>query len=219
MEKSRALELLRPIVQSAQAPVLREYQPKAAQALMDNRTHGRMPLMVARLAVASCDELARATWESMRRALDDTRLDWTEDTHQELQAAMEDVYTEAVNALHDPFDRMVARHADGVAAAKQSLADAANLHLRGAKAQLEIYVTARRRAEIVQVLAHLEERLLQQDQAEVLAFVREARQRAEAAHTNDGQLKESLAVLSQSLPAIVAANDLGQRLLEVARWI
>lgn len=219
MEKSRVLDLLRPIVQSAQAPVLQEHGQQTAQAAAEYRGNGRMPIIAARGAVKSADDLARVTWNSMREALDSTRLEWTEGTHQELQEVLADLFRAATQALHDPFDRMGERYAGGVAAAKHSLDEASELHLAAAKARLELYVTARRRAEIVQVLTELEERLQQQAQAELLAAVRDARQQAQASHTNDGQLRETLTVLSQGLPTMLAAHDLGRRLLDVANWI
>lgn len=219
MDKSRVLELLRPVVQSAQAPILRQYVPEAARVAAEGRGHGRMPLGVMRLAVDAAEELARVTWDSMREALDQTRLDWTETTHQELQAALEGLYASAKQALHQPFDRMGPAHASGVVAARDGLDKSAELHLRGSKALLELYVERRRREELVDVLTQLEGRLAAQENADLLGMVRTARQHAQASQTNDGQLKESLAVLSQALPAIVAANDLGQRLVEVGRWI
>lgn len=220
MEKAEVLSRLRPIARSAQAPVLSEFGDQARDIAQKMRGNSRAAFVMERAASKAAEPLVRVTWQSMQAALDQTRLEWAPATQRDLEVVLSEVVREGAAPLRNALDVYKDKDPNPGRSASEALSSSIDLHLEGAKSFLAFYVDGRRRLEVLSVLCDLEVRLFEEDPSGgLLARARIARQQTQNANTNDDELKQTLEVLAQGLPAVVAAHDIGIRLAEVITWL
>ncbi len=220
MDKQEVLSRLRPIARSAQAPVLSDFADEAREVAQKMRGNNRAAIVMQRAASKATEHLVRVTWRSQEAALDSTRLEWSPATQRDLESVLVELVQQGAAPLHAQLDAYKSKDPGSWEQASRDLADAIQLHLEAAKSHLAFYVDRRRRQEVLSVLSEIEERLFEGDPTgDVLTRVRLARQQTQTTNTNDDQLKESLEVLAQALPAIAAANDVGLRLADLITWM
>lgn len=223
MNNTAAVALLRPIVWSAQLPVVESFHAatlEARRSLLSDGGGSRAIFPLEKVAVTHAHSLLIATWASLESALDKMHLDWTPVTLRELQVELGQMVDPVAAQLVVPVLAKQSAFPDVVAAAEQRIQAALTAHVRATEAMLVLYVADRRRREVQAVLSELENRLMLSTQGEMtlLGNVRGARREAEASSPDEGRLKQWLEVLSTSVQGIGSASDLGDKLQTLSAW-
>jgi hypothetical protein len=218
MDSNAQIDQLPPIIQSAAAPVVQAFDQAAMEARGASAGGSRAILAHQQVSTSHAHKLVAASWTALERALNKAHLAWDETTLDRLISVFEREVKAAAEPLYVYIRQKKASYPQLAEPAEKATTDALDVQLRGARAELALYVFDRRRREVLQLLAEIEQRVLPEADAAVLRQIADAKREAESTSGDQDQLKTSLEVLSITIQTLPTAYDLGEKLLKLLAW-
>lgn len=175
---------------------------------------------LVRLAQEHAAGIYEGLWSTLVPHLDRIHLPWDTETSAALRETVSRLSLEAEGVLLAPMSAVKGRGLEDLVAREIPPLTARVQQQRHAlDAKVRLYVSDRRRQEILAALKDLEARAAAANMADALLVIRDAKREAERPAPDEGRLKRLLDNVVTMRDASQAVQDLAQRVQELIGWL